>query len=450
MLTSRNDNSNRKRELCRIVGILSAGLLSVMLITSTASAGKLLVRSYNGHDWDLYIMNEDGTNLRAIDTSPNNVCHGEFSPDGKTILYVAETTPPYYSIYQVSVHGGTPSVVPGFADVFSVSRPAWGALPDRFYVGVCVGGSCGNYDMEIHRLTYALDADGFLDQLIADEVIVSDKNLQFHDVDEYLNKMACDKVIPAACYSGNATLVAIDADGTNQRVLTATQDGKSDVCPIISPNGEYLLYFKSDSGWADPHNVYRIRWDGTGQQRLTNYTGQAAYPIWRDDDCIFYGVTPNMYSVNYVPHRLIISTGQDVAIPTDLPNCVPVDFAEISDVLLVEIDIKPGSYPNAINLGAYGSVPVAILSTEDFDATTVDPATVQLAGADVEVRGKGDRFMAHEEDVNGDGLLDLVLQVATQNLDQGTFQDGCAILSGTTYSGQCIAGMDEITIVPPK
>jgi hypothetical protein len=38
----------------------------------------------------------------------------------------------------------------------------------------------------------------------------------------------------------------------------------------------------------------------------------------------------------------------------------------------VLIDIKPGSDPNSINLGSRGTVPVAILSTQDFDATTVD------------------------------------------------------------------------------
>ena len=42
----------------------------------------------------------------------------------------------------------------------------------------------------------------------------------------------------------------------------------------------------------------------------------------------------------------------------------------------VLIDIKPGEYPNTINLGSNGVVPVAILSTLIFDATQVDPLTV--------------------------------------------------------------------------
>jgi hypothetical protein len=114
----------------------------------------------------------------------------------------------------------------------------------------------------------------------------------------------------------------------------------------------------------------------------------------------------------------------------------------------VDIDIKPGSYPNAINLGSQGLVPVAILSSQEFDATNVDPDTIELAGSGVAIRGKSNKYMAHEEDVNRDGLVDLVAQVATANFDPDSLQDGSAILTGQTYDGQPIEGSDEVTIVP--
>jgi hypothetical protein len=116
----------------------------------------------------------------------------------------------------------------------------------------------------------------------------------------------------------------------------------------------------------------------------------------------------------------------------------------------VLIDIKPGSTPNSINLGSNGVVPLAILSEADFDATTVDPATVSLAGAAVAMRGKANRLMASNEDVNGDERLDLVLQVETENLDPAQLQAGYGTIVGTTYDGVPIIGSDEITIVPPQ
>jgi hypothetical protein len=40
--------------------------------------------------------------------------------------------------------------------------------------------------------------------------------------------------------------------------------------------------------------------------------------------------------------------------------------------------------------------------------------------------------------------------VETENLDPGEFQDGYAVLTGTTFGGDDIQGADEITIVPPE
>ncbi len=115
----------------------------------------------------------------------------------------------------------------------------------------------------------------------------------------------------------------------------------------------------------------------------------------------------------------------------------------------VDIDIKPGSYPNSINPGSNGLIPVAILTTPDFDATSVDPDTVMLEGVDVAVRGKAEKLMSHEEDVDEDGDTDLVVQIETEELPD-TLQSGDACLTAFTYDGCSIKGCDEITVVPPE
>jgi hypothetical protein len=114
--------------------------------------------------------------------------------------------------------------------------------------------------------------------------------------------------------------------------------------------------------------------------------------------------------------------------------------------LAVTIDIRPGSYPNSINLGSNGVVPVAIFSTATFDARTVDPSTVTLANAPVKLKGKG-QPMASFQDVNGDGRLDLVVNVQTNALEL-TSGDVAAVLKGRTFSGQPIKGSDSVRIVP--
>jgi hypothetical protein len=205
--------------------------------------------------------------------------------------------------------------------------------------------------------------------------------------------------------------------------------------PYITPDGQTLL-FTSNWPWGyGGFDIWKADWNGS---EWTNIT-----PLGPEINTAGYDQSHPFYC----PSTMTLYFHQK---PMGGPPEASVLMQAVAEpVLLVEIDIKPGSYPNAINLDSYGLIPVAILSVEQFDATTVNPDTVELAGSGVTVRGKGNKYMAHEEDVNGDDLVDLVVQVGTANLDPGSFQDGYAILTGSTYDGQAIEGVDEITIVPP-
>ncbi len=111
----------------------------------------------------------------------------------------------------------------------------------------------------------------------------------------------------------------------------------------------------------------------------------------------------------------------------------------------VRVDIKPGSTVNPINLSGTGSLPLAILATESFDATTVDPNTVCFGDDDnPSQRDCTERHgMGHIEDVDGDGRSDLVLhyEVSETGIDPG---DTMACLSGKTFADVNIEGCDSI------
>jgi len=120
---------------------------------------------------------------------------------------------------------------------------------------------------------------------------------------------------------------------------------------------------------------------------------------------------------------------------------------EPSTTLTVDIDIKPGGNPNTINLRSNGLLPVCVFSSETFDATRIDPAACLLAGAPVAVRTKQLKFMAHHEDIDGDGLADMMLHFETQQLDPDQLQDDYAVLAGSTFEGQDFVGLDEVVLV---
>ncbi|WMW22873.1 hypothetical protein RE476_03350 [Methanolobus mangrovi] len=105
----------------------------------------------------------------------------------------------------------------------------------------------------------------------------------------------------------------------------------------------------------------------------------------------------------------------------------------------IDIDIKPGSEPNSINLKSNGVISVAILTTDDFDASTVDPTTVIFASASP--------LRWTIEDVDGDGDQDLVLKFKVKETGIA-LGEADTTLTGETYDGIPIEGTDSIRIVP--
>lgn len=112
---------------------------------------------------------------------------------------------------------------------------------------------------------------------------------------------------------------------------------------------------------------------------------------------------------------LVVVDDQGQASDPDITT-VTISYAD------VEIDIKPDSYPNCINMRSHGVTPVAFLTDESFDATMIDPMTVTWRGADfseclVRLRGKKHaKPLTSIEDVDGDGDLDLLVKIDTEKL----------------------------------
>lgn len=122
-------------------------------------------------------------------------------------------------------------------------------------------------------------------------------------------------------------------------------------------------------------------------------------------------------------------------------------FVEITYEIVtgINIDVKPGDDFNYINLSSQGKTPIAILGTATFDAGTVDPSSITVAGAPVSLKRNGTPA-ASLEDVNGDGLLDLVVHVNTEALQPTSPNQ--VLLEGETFSGLPVWGLDEIILAP--
>src|SRR5512138_2993249 len=93
------------------------------------------------------------------------------------------------------------------------------------------------------------------------------------------------------------------------------------------------------------------------------------------------------------------------------PATVYAEDMTCPEHLPVTIDIKPDDYPNKINLSAKGLLPVAVLTTPNFDASQFTPEMAHLNDATIAMTEGCSGPMAirwNYSDVNRDGRLDLV------------------------------------------
>ncbi len=149
------------------------------------------------------------------------------------------------------------------------------------------------------------------------------------------------------------------------------------------------------------------------------------------------------------------------------------------ELLILDLDIKPGSCPNPFNCNSNGLIPVALLGSVDLDVTQVDISTLQLcrkdgAGGcaapnegppgphttieDVATPFPGDPQDPADccHDLEGDGIPDLVMHFPTQevctNLGLDVLPGGTFIslqLQGNLLDGTPFVAEDCMVKVPP-
>ncbi|MHC4620663.1 MAG: SUMF1/EgtB/PvdO family nonheme iron enzyme [Planctomycetota bacterium] len=254
----------------------------------------------------------------------------------------------------------------------------------------------------------------------------------------------------------DGVIIRVDIDGDGQFEKQMTADSlltaeEFDAAPVANAGGPYVEMATSWSGAV-------VELDGTGSYDPDGDDFTYAWDLDLAADSGGDGDPCNdtdsdnpkpavLFPIGQTDIALIVKDAYGVSSVPDITT-VTVSFIE------VEIDIKPGSLTNAINLGSNGVIPVAFLSDAEFDASTIDPATVTLRGQDlsdglVKLRGKKDAPvpMSCLEDVDGDGDSDLVVHLDTEKLAEYELEAVCEI-GALTYDGYVVSGTDIIAIVP--
>ena len=238
-----------------------------------------------------------------------------------------------------------------------------------------------------------------------------------------------DRLGPVRILGGYAWRDLLD-DGV---VIAAGSDYS--VSPYNPFYGLYAAVTRQDRNGQPPGGWYPAQ-RMTRKEALRAYTNGAAYVMFAED--ILGSVEAGKLADFIVIDRDYMTIPAENIWRTKVLMTV-VGGEVVYTAKTVDIDIKPGSYPNPINLWSKGVVPVALLATDALDLRTLDPESVAFAGAGA-VRWT-------QEDVDGDGDLDMLFFFNTKDLGL-TRASTRATLTGMTNAGVVFQGTDTVKIVP--
>jgi hypothetical protein len=107
--------------------------------------------------------------------------------------------------------------------------------------------------------------------------------------------------------------------------------------------------------------------------------------------------------------------------------------------LRVTIDIKPGDSPTTVEPGRQGVIPVAILTTPQFDAASIDSTTIRIGPTGTEAGV----FKANMDDVDRDKDVDMMILIRVSDM-QVKCGDTTIRLTAKTKAGQSVEGSETV------
>ncbi len=194
--------------------------------------------------------------------------------------------------------------------------------------------------------------------------------------------------------------------------------------------------------WIERDRIGRANVDGSNAEDLvTGLVGE------RGDIALDPRAGEMYWLAGGLLQRATLDGSDIVELVTGVETAVSLALDLTPALLQLPIDIQRGGVSNSLNLLSRGVIPVAILGSEEFDVTRLDPETFGFgpAGAAPAHRGGG-----HFADINGDGHLDFLshYRVGETGLVPGDME---ACVTGETLDRAPFEGCDTVEVfVPPS
>jgi Tol biopolymer transport system component len=212
----------------------------------------------DGGNFDIYVMNADGTNQRQVTNHPANDEDPAWSPDGKMLAFHSDRESGL-ELYLIKPDGS--DLTPLTRTIGRNGLPAWSPDGTRMaYTG----------NRYLGWNVYVMNLDKTDDNRITDghgacrpDWSPDGKKLAYVSGED----------------TKKTNIWVMNPDGSERWKLTNDNENY-DYYPAWSPDGKYLVYAKSPDKQHGNWELYLISADGTKQIRLTNHPANDKFPDW--------------------------------------------------------------------------------------------------------------------------------------------------------------------------
>ncbi|MFC2167090.1 hypothetical protein ACFLQZ_03915 [Acidobacteriota bacterium] len=354
------------------------------------SGKKILFAGWKNSNWQIFVINDDGQDLTQITNYNGSAVYCRWDPINKDYIYCTESFGPYnFVFHKINIITMNDTII----------------IPST-------NDSTGNEGFDI-------TSDG-LEILFSRDYYHQYSYIGYQDMLGNTTRMICPEL--------------------NNRTPLGRINRQDDW--IITWQGTNFPAYA-------PLNLFKMDSEGNLKIPITFGVGNEMnfMPCWThggNENYILF--TSNVFG-NW---EIVMMKADQLSYPNGITNLTEnpakdrePDWTSTGSEILIDMDIKPGSYPNTINIKSKGVIPVAILSTVSFEASNIDASTVRF--------GPSNAQPVHYalEDVDWDGDLDMIFHFRTQDvgIECG---DSSLSLTGEIVDNIDIKGTDSVRTVGCK
>ena len=234
-------------------------LRSAPLVGKLYKQSKIAFQSYRDGNFEIYIMNADGSNQTRLTNNPAFDQYPSWSPDGEKITFMSQRDGDKNAeIYFINVDGSEETRL--------TDNPAFDAFPSWSPDGEKIAfASERDGNMNI----YVMNTDGSLQARLTDNPA--------HDVKPQWSPDG-KKIAFQTTRHGVEEVYVMNPDGSDQ--IRLTNNPRWDGCLSWSPDGKKIAFASNRDG---NYEIYVMNADGSKQTRLTNNPAVEQAPFWSPD-----------------------------------------------------------------------------------------------------------------------------------------------------------------------